>query len=225
VGNMDHIPYHEHVLLTGKTRSGKSVLAEVYLAGFDKEVIMLDTKGQVYERRRKKEELWYGLEEGVEYTVCETFEELLECETLKAIYVPVPEEQTPDGFERFFKYCYDKQNLTVWVDELMSVADSPRSYPFSLKSLYTRGSSRGETGTSVWACTQRPYDIPAVAMANSTHFFVFRMNQDQDRKKMVAVTGCPEMDQAPTGHNFWYFQDGWDEPVMAKLKYEKRERG
>jgi hypothetical protein len=219
---MKSIPIDEHVFIAGKTGSGKSVLAEVYLAGFDTPVIMLDTKGQVYERRKKNKELWYGLEEGVEFTVCETFDQLLESETMKNIYVPIPEEQTQESYERFFKYCYDHQDVTIWIDELMSIAESPLKYPFHLKAIYTRGRSRN---TSIWACTQRPMDIPVIAISNSTHFFIFRLQQPQDRKKIVDVTGCTEFEQSPTGHNFWYFVDGWDEPVMAKLNYKPNERG
>ncbi|EIT6323210.1 type IV secretion system DNA-binding domain-containing protein, partial [Salmonella enterica] len=42
----------EHVFIAGQTGTGKSVLAESYLAGF-KRVLKMDTKGEYYERLEK----------------------------------------------------------------------------------------------------------------------------------------------------------------------------
>lgn len=211
---MHGIGTDEHVFIAGKTGTGKSKLAEIYLAGFDTRVVKLDTKGEVYERRKKGMELWQGLNEGKDFIVCETIEEVYQAETLKIIYVPVPEEQTEEAYNTFFRWCYMEQEITVWVDELMSVS-SAQKYPDQMRSIWTRGRSRE---IAMWACTQRPLDIPSLAMSSSTHFFIFNLKQDQDRKKVVGVTGCPEMMEAPKGHDFWYYRDDWEEPIMARLK-------
>jgi ABC-type glutathione transport system ATPase component len=80
-----HIKTDEHVFIPGMTGSGKSVLAEVYLAGF-MNVVKLDTKGEVYERRKKREKVWRGLEEGKDFTVVEYLADLPEVKTPKIIY-------------------------------------------------------------------------------------------------------------------------------------------
>ncbi|MFE3632539.1 hypothetical protein, partial [Streptomyces goshikiensis] len=70
----------------------------------------------------------------------------------------------------------------------------------------------------VWACTQRPTDIPVIAMANSSHYFIFTMQNPDDRKKIVKATGMPQFMEQPGGHNFWYWKVGMQNPVLAKLK-------
>lgn len=205
----------EHVFIAGMTGTGKSTIAEVYLAGFEN-VVKLDTKGEVYERRKKKKGLWYGLEEGKDFTVVERLEQLQEVETSRIIYAPRYEELNEEYYNALLKWCYDRENTQVWIDELMEVAPSPAKYPSFLKAIYTRGRSKN---VSIWACTQRPVDIPVIAMANSTHYFIFDLMAPQDRKRIVDMTGVPDFYELPEGYNFWYFRVGMREPRKAVLKF------
>lgn len=211
---MERIGTDEHVFIPGMTGSGKSFLAEVYLAGY-KNVIMLDTKGQVYERRSKGENLWRGLKEGTDFTVIERLEDITYVKTDKIIYAPRFEEQEMDYYDALMKYVYERENTILWIDELMSVAESPSRYPRYLKALMTRGRSKN---VAVWALTQRPMDIPSIIFANTTHFFVFNLMLPQDRKKMTEGTGYPEFLENPGRFNFWYLKVGADrDPIRARL--------
>lgn len=211
---MERIGIDEHVFIPGMTGSGKSFLAEVYLAGY-KNVIMLDTKGQVYERRKKGENLWRGLKEGTDFTVIERLEDITFVKTDKIIYAPRFEEQEMEYYDALMKYVYERENTILWIDELMSVAESPSRYPRYLKALMTRGRSKN---VAVWALTQRPMDIPSIIFANTTHFFVFNLMLPQDRKKMVEGTGYPEFLENPGQYNFWYLKVGANrEPIRARL--------
>lgn len=211
---MPHIGTDEHVFIPGKTGSGKSFLAEVYLAGFE-HVIKLDTKGEVYERRKKGQAVWRGLEENKDFTVIEHLKELDSVKTTKIIYAPVFEEQTIEFYDALLKWAYTRENTTVWIDELMSIADSPLKYPPYLKACMTRGRSKD---VSIWALTQRPMDIPTIIMANTTHYFVFNLNLPQDRKKVAEATGLSEFLEAPGTRNFWYYKDGDENAIKATLK-------
>lgn len=211
---VNHIPNDEHVFITGKTGSGKSFLAEVYLAGFEY-VAKLDTKGEVFERRKSGKEIWYGLKENVDFTVIEHLAEIDRVETKKVIYAPSPEEQTEEFYDSFMEWIYKRENTTCWIDELMQVAPSPLKYPFGLRTLETRGRSKN---CSVWACTQRPAMIPSDVVANSTHFFVFDLNILADRKKLVDTTGAPEFFEKPGYRNFWYMKDSDEYPILATLR-------
>lgn len=217
VASSPYIATDEHVFIPGMTGSGKSVLAEIYLAGFDY-VVKLDTKGETSERQKNGKPIWRGLKEGRDFTVVRHLAELDNVETDKIIYEPVFEESELDYYNELMKWVYRRENTTLWIDELMEVAPGPMKYPPYLKALYTRGRSKD---VGVWALTQRPSDIPTIAMANSTHFFVFNLNLPQDREKMVKVTGMTEFYELPGKHNFWYYKMGDDWPVRAKLDLER----
>ncbi|EIT6323216.1 hypothetical protein L2Q67_004724, partial [Salmonella enterica] len=133
------------------------------------------------------------------------------------IYVPDFDELNQDAFDEVMAWTYFAKHTTLWVDELMEVAPSPQTYPKHLKALYSRGRSRH---SSVWALTQRPMDIPAMCMAQSTHFFIYNLQQPQDREKVAKATGAPEFLEKPSSYgerNFWYFRDGWESPVKATI--------
>lgn len=209
----------EHVFIAGSTGSGKSQLAEIYLAGKDfPYVVKLDTKGEYFERLAENKEVWRGLEENVDYTVVFRLKDLDEVTTKKIIYVPDFEEQEIGFYDSLMKWVYERTNTTLWVDELMSVAENPLRYPRYLKALMTRGRSRK---CSVWALTQRPKEIPSIIMANSSHFYIFNLNLPQDRETLVKVTDQKEFMQKPQKYHFWYYKIGHNKPILATLKLRK----
>lgn len=208
----DTIPTDKHVLVCGMTGTGKSFLCENYLRGYDY-VVKLDTKNETDERRRAGLSPWEGLQEGRDFAVVHSFEELDEVDTNKIIYVPEYDEQNEETFNRFFRWIFDRENTIVWVDELMSVGTVQR-FPKELGRLLQQGRSKN---VAVWSCTQRPSGIPAIVPANSSYFFVFDMALPQDRKKLVDTTGMVEMFERPGGYNFWYYRMGDKTPVKAVL--------
>jgi hypothetical protein len=209
----------EHVFVAGSTGSGKSVMAEIYLAGKDFPfVLKLDTKGEYYERKAAGIPVWRGLEEGKDYEVVFKLKDVERTTAKKIIYVPDFSEQETPFYDALFKWIYERENTTLWIDELMSVAESAHRYPKYLKALLTRGRSRA---CAVWALTQRPSDIPSIIMANSTHFFIFSLNLPQDREKLVKVTDQREFFIKPKRHYFYYYKIGNNKPVLATLNLKK----
>ncbi|WP_253852470.1 hypothetical protein, partial [Bacillus amyloliquefaciens] len=150
---------------------------------------------------------------GRNYTVVHRLEELNDVETPKIIYCPVAEELEPEYCNALMSWVYKRENTILWIDELMEVAPIAHNDPKELKALYTRGRS---IEAVVWACTQRATDIPVIAMANSSHYFIFTMQNPDDRKKIVKATGMPQFEEQPGGHNFWYWKVGMQNPVLAK---------
>jgi hypothetical protein len=220
------IKQHEHVFIAGMTGSGKSQLAEIFLAGEDfPHVVMLDSKGQVYERREDRKPIWQGvgrnLEEGKDFEVVEHVKELEYVETPKMIYAPHFEEQDMVHYEALLQWVYQRKNTTLWMDETMEICQGATRYPLHIKALYTRGRSKN---VGVWACAQRTLDIPAIILANTTHFFIFDLNQPQDRKKMADATGVPLFNEKPSDYggkysfSFWYYNYSMDKPINLKLK-------
>lgn len=203
----------EHVFICGQTGTGKSQVAEIYLAGYTN-VVKLDTKGEYYERKKFGKVLWRGLKEGVDFTVIFHLKDIDDVKTSRIIYVPHEDELNETYYDALMKWVYQRENTILWIDELMEVCPSPTKYPPHLKALYTRGRSKEAV---VWACTQRPSDIPALAMGSSSHYFIFTMQLPQDRKKIVDATGMPDFMEQPKGYNFWYWKIGMDDPVLARL--------
>lgn len=212
IKSANEIPSNKHVLVCGMTGTGKSYLCEQYTKGFEY-VVKLDTKGETDERIMQGVSAWEGLEEGKDFTIVRNIEELDDTETKKIIYVPDYDEQNEETFNKFFRWCFERTNTVIWIDELMSIG-SVQKYPRELGRVMTQGRSKN---VGVWACTQRPSGIPSIVPSNCSYFFVFDMALPQDRKKLVEVTGMIEMLELPHGYNFWYYKMGERNTVKAVL--------
>lgn len=210
----------EHVFVAGMTGTGKSFLARNYLSQFPR-VWMLDTKGESIQKLSRKENPWPEVDPK-ELTVITRVDMIPEVTTRFMIYAPDFEELDSYFYDEFFRQAYFHQNLTVWVDEAMSVSENSQTIPTYYKAILTRGRSRE---TSIWTLTQRPMGLSPLILSQSTHFFVFNLQLEQDRKKITDVTGVPQFMKKPLGHNFWYFRDGWEEAVKAKLVLHNRKGG
>lgn len=208
-----YIESDKHVLVCGRTGTGKSYLCEEYLRTYEN-VVKLDTKGEVFERLKNGESPWRGLTEGEDFTVCYNFEELDEIETPKIIYAPTYDEQNEDIFNAFFSWIFNRGNTILWIDELMSVGTSYK-YPYELGRLMQQGRSKG---IGVWSCTQRPSGIPSAVPANCSYFFIFALSLKADRKKVADMTGIDEVSEPPKGYNFWFYRMGDEDAHLAVLK-------
>lgn len=207
------IPANKHVLICGMTGTGKSYFVENYTRASYKYVVKLDTKDEATERKLQGKSAWEGLEEGKDFTICRTYEELDDCETDKIIYAPSFYDQTVEIFEKFFNWIFERGNTVLWIDELMSIGTA-NSYPKALGRLMQQGRSKN---VGVFACTQRPSGIPAIVPANCTYFVIYAMALPQDRKKVMEVSGMPQLYEMPKGHNFWFYKMGDMHPTMCKL--------
>lgn len=209
-----NIGMDEHTFVCGGTGSGKTMLCEVYLANVDSMVIKLDTKLECLEKLKQGKPIWYSLNND-DVQIIERLEELPTVTKNRVIYAPIPEEMNSEFYDALGDWVYEKGDCILWIDEMMSVADSPQRYPFSIKKLFTRGRFKNAV---CWVCTQRPMDIPTICIANSQHFFVFNTPLPQDRKKLVDSTGCEGFYELLPKYLFNYSTIGSDRCVKAKLK-------
>jgi hypothetical protein len=197
----------ENVFICGMNGTGKTWLAKVYAAGFPN-VIALDTKGTMT------------------WDVCNTpvpiythLEELMsKVKEGKAIYRPDFTELNAEYYEAFFQWCYLRRNTTVVVDEVMQVCPSPTVIPLHYKGILTRGR---ELNVNVFSLTQRPKTIPLAIMSESVHSFIFKLNLEDDRKRIHEIIPYPEVLEVPgsrESHLFWYYnQNEESAPVRARL--------
>lgn len=212
MANLNRIKNSEHIFICGATGSGKSVCAEAYCAGFDN-VVKVDIKDEVTARRNAGEPLWRGLVENEDFTVVYSLEAVKNSEFGRIIYVVPFEEQNLENYDELCMWAYQQGNIRLWVDELMLFTEGAMRFPKWMKAIYVSGRSRFVT---ICACTQRPMGIPAICIANSQHYFVYSMGNDQDRKKMADVTGCRKMLERPPKYAFWYYREGDDPDDVRK---------
>ncbi len=207
-----YIESNAHVFIAGATGTGKTFLVEEYLKGYEN-VIKLDTKLEYYERLEAGESPWRGLDEGKDFEVCTSFEDVQASELPKIIYAVPFEEQNEESLNDFFFWVFQRKNTIVWIDELMSISTAHR-YPQELGRLMIMGRSKG---IGVWCCSQRPQGVPSIVMANCKYFFVFRLSRFNDREAVVKNTGFQEMIEPPTGHQFWFAKMDDEHATLCEL--------
>lgn len=219
-----YIKPNESVFIAGRTGSGKTFLAKTYLSSYPA-VIALDTKEDLEWREVPKDDLniitrLADLPYAAGQPRC------------KVIYRPALDEMKPEYWDEFFRYCYERKNCIVWIDEVMSICPSPYKIPEYYKGILTRGRSRN---TACWSLSQRPSGIPIVIMSESKHFFIFDLNMAEDRERVAQVTGSPEIRIKPDQfareqlkirgeHYFWYYYITWDSAQLGIMAIKKGRR-
>jgi hypothetical protein len=205
-----YIKNNEHVFIPGMTQSGKTFLAEMYLMNVTPTVYVLDTKG-LFD---------FTLIPSDKKDIIYNFADLDSTKTKRVIYKPVHQELNKEYYEKFFEYCLSHAPCIAVVDEVMQVCDNPFDMTQSYKGILTRGM---QLGVAVWSLTQRPSQIPRLIMSESTHYFVFKLNDTVDREKLSKQTGYKEfLDKIPKRYFLYYNTVEGDEPELGTLK-PKRE--
>jgi len=199
-----YIPSDHHVFIAGRNGSGKTYLARNYLAGYTN-VFCLDIKGTL---------VWPEVDER-DLTIVTNLRDVKKCKTDKCIYKPDPEEMTPEFYDEFFKFIYERGNTIVWVDEVMGVTPNAQRIPFWYRAILTRGR---ELGVSAWSLSQRPSGINLLPISEARHILSFDLNLPQDRKRMAETTGSPEFLEKPGKYKFWYYNVDNDNAILATLK-------
>lgn len=192
--------------MAGGTGSGKTFLAAEYLRPYNN-VVVLDSKGMF--------DNWDNMEIGKELTIAERLTDLPKIKTPKIIYRPVFQELEQEYYNAFFQWVYLRRNTIVLVDEAMMISPSPSIIPEYLRGCLQRGR---QLNVAVWSLTQRPKSISPLMISEATHLFVFRLNLNQDREKLVEVSGCTEFYTKPEKYTFWYLNMFRDAQTATKGK-------
>lgn len=166
----------DRVGVFGQTGSGKTTLARAILQHREYAIIC-DPKRRIS---------WPG------YTVVD-FKTLLKIDPIKfpkVIYKPTFEDiQDNKGavINAFFRWVYERENCTLYVDELSLIArgdDYPRYFGVCLQ-------QGRELGIEVISGSQRPMWIPQIAMSEAEHLYCFYLKLAQDRNRIEQLAGIP----------------------------------
>lgn len=186
----------DRAAIVGMTGSGKTVLTR-YLLEYRQFVVVCDPKRRVN---------WPG------YKVCTSLRALVSAKGNKLVYRPNHDAlkgwATGDDqeLERFFEWVYLRGNTTLYVDETYLVTrgeEMPRFYHACL----TQGR---ELGVETWSATQRPMNVPQVVLSEAEHFYAFRLNMPQDRRKVEQMCALEQelVGSLPKHYFFYAPQDG-----------------
>ncbi|TKI52934.1 hypothetical protein E8L90_29710 [Brevibacillus antibioticus] len=203
------IPNTQHTFTAGRTGSGKSVCLQAFTAGYDR-AACLDVK---------LEFTWGDFVHPDDVRIITRLDELPTVEEPKIIYRPQLSEMTLEHYSEFYFWCYYEENIVCLSDELMGICPNPHVIPEGLKAILTRGRSKR---VPHWGATQRPSGIPQLCMSEASHFFIYDLNLLDDRKKLVHITGCPELIEKPnmgedSEFHYWYYNVQDEEPTKCKL--------
>lgn len=190
-------------MILGATGSGKTEFA-IYLLGFlvgRTQIDILDTKIEpAFERLP-------GCE------VVESFSLLDKCTAPVRIYRPVAGEQL--DYELLDAYCqwrYENAPNLTYIDELNSLGATTKPRP-GLLNLQTRGRSRQ---ASLWMSSQRPAWVTRFSFSETQRFFVFYLNDEDDRARVVKFTRKELIEPPREEFGFWYYKVGTRQPEQFK---------
>lgn len=205
----------DRVAFVGKTQSGKTHAAGILLSGI-RRLVVIDPKGKLSNSARQRADKyswhlteWHSREGG-------TVREAMQRGEAGRLRVPAPLD---GNYEPYFRWAYGIENVTVYIDEMYGTVTGTRPGQW-LNALYTRGA---EMGIGVWACTQRPSNVPAIMFSESEWLFLFRLTKADDRKKMREEIGESAMLQL-SPRQFWLNHDTFDAPVYYPYITQKKGR-
>ncbi len=125
--------------------------------------------------------------------------------------------------EKYFRDIIATRNTIVYIDEITQLANAT-VVPREIKLIWTQGRS---LNIGAWCSTQRPKGIPIIVKDQSEVWFLFRINNKDDRKVVegyLPVEDMPEMvDRALPKYWFFYWEDSMPEPMLVRpLKLDQK---
>jgi len=185
----------EHIMICGRTGSGKSVLINRFLLPRMTNYVVYDYKHEF------------------EFPGAEIFTSLADFKKNPDRRAVIYRTATgsDEEFDGLCRQVFYRGNNTLVLDEIANHCDARRIMPHH-DLIMRLGRSKGVRAVN---CTQRPRGIHNNVVSQCSHFFIFDLIQDTDRRKMAEFCGEEVMTRAKDFH-FWYFHTGAEKPVLCR---------
>ncbi len=192
-------------ILIGQSGSGKTTLGLELVRAMPRPVLIVDTKWS---------ETIGDMADDHDWRISEGVPPLRRRD--KGVYVwrPSPDDLVDPGLldAELDNLVRNRRICSVYIDELYQLHKAGRPGP-GVVGLYTRGR---EMGFTTLASSQRPAWVSQFCLTEASHYFVMRLLQQQDRKRMGEMMGAPIVQkEALPPHYFWYARQG-SEPILVK---------
>lgn len=184
---------NDRAILIGATGCGKTTLARYLIEDPNK------SNSVVYDAKISDAIGKWGNTQKI-YT---NFEEIRYAEEKRLIYRPsYLEERDAKAQDAFFEWVYFRYNTRLYIDEAYAILGGTNP-SFHLLACITRGRERG---ISTVIATQRPKRIPLITMSEAEHYYIFRVQMNEDRQRVYELTGLTVEDQIDLNQfEFYYF--------------------
>jgi len=192
---MIRIGRSDRVLFLGTTGAGKTVLAKYFLERLNR-VIVIDPKHtfrlEGYKLNKSMRLPAFSRE----------FNMLIR-----------PRRDDDSKLAELLIDAFKKRNITIYTDELAVMEER---YPESISVLREIALTGREKNVALWNATQRPRGIPPLFKTEAEVFFVFRLQDEDDRKHIAGYVGNEVKEKIPH-HHFWYFRGEEESPRLMTL--------
>lgn len=116
--------------------------------------------------------------------------------TKPGVYVVHPLPDDTEAVEDFMWKIWAQENVGVYIDEGYMIGNSP-----ALRALLTQGRSKK---IPMIVLSQRPAWISRFLFSESDFYQVFWLNDERDRKTVMAFLPGKELQRLPDYHSFYY---------------------
>lgn len=197
------ISYNNRLLFVGKTRTGKTYLANYLLGQFVRkhenlQIVTLDPK---HERRNFSKD-----GESID------FPKLVTRYDKKARFQCFQSYRWSQELEDTVDILLKRGSAIFDLDEVGGIATAS-SVPDGITRLWTQG---GGKGVGAWAKIQFPKRVPGVIKSQSEFFFMFRINPEEDRNDMMNYIPDRKILQKIPKRYYWLYHDDMDEAILVK---------
>jgi DNA helicase HerA-like ATPase len=177
----------EHALIVGQTGSGKSVLLQTLIKNsVVAPIFIMDSKGDdgflTLNRSDERLEIFDGGIDAFEKYIKRAPRRIPDYVVIRPPIDELDDVEIVDNYLLLI-YTYFKGKAIIAIDELYMIHKSGRCGR-GLSALLTRGRSQGK---SLFGATQRPSWISGFCLSEATHYFVFRLIDINDRKRLSHI--------------------------------------